>query len=100
MCCNHHTLRSNFYNTYTPNIAPTTQTITQKAVLFLCGRGLSALKISVTMWQNDATVWAQITGPCFKTIDSRSFLTLNHVLWNLFEKEPCDKQDTTELHNA
>jgi len=35
------------------------------------------------MLQNDATVWAQITVPCFKTIHSRSFQTLNHVLWNL-----------------
>jgi hypothetical protein len=64
----------------------------------LCGRGLSALKISVIMWKNDATVWTKIILLCLKTIHSRSFLTQNHVLWNLFEKEPCDKQDTNELH--
>lgn len=52
------------------------------------------------MWKNDATGWAQITLLCFKTIHSRSFLMQNHVLWNLFKKEPCDKQETTDLYNA
>jgi hypothetical protein len=64
----------------------------------LCGHGLSALKMSVIMWKNDATVWAKIILLCLKKIHSRSFLTQNHVLWNLFEKESRDKQDTTELH--
>ena len=67
-------------------------------ILWPCG--LSALKISVIIWKNDATVWAQIILLCFKTIHSRYFPTQNNVLWNLFKKERCDKQDTTELHNV